>query len=122
MEHRRDVTTDVEIDVAIEQAKLLDGDPVAKTAQYVPQFKLLIVELTNGRRLVLPIEELQGLETATATQLQKIELHGLGTEISFPEPDVDLYVPTLIEGIYGNHRWMAELAKWGGRPKKAVAG
>jgi hypothetical protein len=141
MEQHRDVTTDAEIDAAIERAKLHDNDPVAKTAVYVPRLKLLMVQLTNGRRLALPIEDLQGLENATAKQLQKIEIFALGTEISFPEIDVDLYVPSLIEGVYGNRRWMSELGKRGGsakteakrrasrangakggRPKRAVAG
>ncbi len=113
----RVITTDAEIDAAIERAKLLDSEPLAKTAVYVPRLKLLIVELTNGRRLALPIEDLQGLENATAKQLQKIKIFALGTEISFPEIDVDLYVPSLIEGVYGNRRWMSELGKRGGSAK-----
>jgi hypothetical protein len=113
----RVITTDAEIEAAIERAKLLDGEPLAKTATYVPRLKLLIVELTNGRRLALPIEDLQGLENATAKQLQKVEIFALGTEISFPEIDVDLYVPSLIEGVYGNRRWMSELGKRGGSAK-----
>jgi len=117
MAQHRDVTTDAEIDAALEDAKLHDHDPVAKTAQYVPRYKLLIVELTNGRRLSLPIEELQGLENATAKQLQNIEILALGTDISFPSIDVDFYVPALIEGVYGNRRWMSELGKRGGSAK-----
>ena len=113
----RVITTDAEIDAAIERAKLLDGEPLAKTAQYVPRFKLLIVELTNGRRLALPIEDLQGLENATAKQLQNIEILGLGTGINFPDIDVGFYVPALIEGVYGNRRWMSELGKRGGSAK-----
>jgi hypothetical protein len=105
----RDVTTDAELDAALEQAKLHDNDPVAKTAQYVPRHKLLIVELTNGRRLALPIEDLLGLENATVKQLQNIEILGLGTGINFPDIDVGFYVPALIKGVYGNRRWMETL-------------
>jgi hypothetical protein len=75
------------------------------------------VELTNGRRLALPIEDLQGLENATAKQLRNIELFGLGTGITFPDIDAGFYVPALIEGVYGNRRWMAELGKKGGSAK-----
>ena len=113
----RMITTDAEIDAAIERAKLLDGEPLAKQVQYVPRFKLLIVELTNGRRLALPIEDLQGLENAAAKQLQNIEMLGLGTGINFPDIDVGFYVPSLIEGVYGNRRWMSELGKRGGSAK-----
>jgi hypothetical protein len=140
MDKHRDVTTNAEIDAALGRAKVHDNDPVAKTVQYVPSLKLLIVGLTNGRRLVIPVEDIQGLEKAKHRQLKNHELHGRGTDISFPEIDVDLYVPALIEGVYGNRRWMAELGKRGGsakteakqlasrangakggRPKKAVA-
>jgi hypothetical protein len=63
---------------------------------------------------VLPIEDVQGLGQATHEQIQNYELPGGGTGIRFPELDVDLYVPALIEGVYGNRRWMAQLGKKGG--------
>jgi hypothetical protein len=114
MTQARIVTTDAEIDAAIERAKLLDGEPLAKTAVYIPSLKVLMVRLTNGRRLVLPIEDLQGVENATAKQLQNIEILGRGTGINFPDIDAGFYVPSLIEGVYGNRRWMSELGKRGG--------
>jgi hypothetical protein len=63
---------------------------------------------------VLPIEDLQGVETATAKQLQNIEILGRGTGINFPDIGAGFYVPSLIEGVYGNRRWMSELGKRGG--------
>ena len=114
MVQARMITTDAEIDAAIERAKLLDGEPLAKTAVYMANLKVLIVGLTNGRRLFLPIEDLQGLQNATAKQLQNIEILGRGTGINFPDLDAGFYVPSLIEGVYGNRRWMSELGKRGG--------
>jgi hypothetical protein len=111
------VTTDAEIDAALDKAKLHDGGPRALTVEYIPDLKLLIVGLNNGRRLALPIEDVQGLGTATHKQLQNYLLLGRGTGISFPDLDVDLYVPALIEGVYGNRRWMAQLGKKGGASK-----
>ena len=108
------VTTDTEIEAALKRTKVHDSDPRAQTVEYVPVLKLLIVELSNGRRLVIPIEDLQGLDRATRKQIQNYELLGRGTGISFPDLDVDLYVPALIEGVYGNRRWMAQLGKKGG--------
>jgi uncharacterized protein DUF2442 len=108
------ITTDAEIDAAMERAKLLDGEPLAKTAVYIANLKVLMVGLTNGRRLFLPIEDLQGLQNATAKQLQNIEILGQGTGINFPDIDAGFYVPSLIEGVYGNRRWMSELGKRGG--------
>jgi hypothetical protein len=54
------------------------------------------------------------MENATAKQLQNIEILGRGTGINFPDIDAGFYVPSLIEGVYGNRRWMSELGKRGG--------
>jgi hypothetical protein len=111
------ITTDAEIEAALSRAKLRGGEPRAQSVMHVPDLKLLIVGLSNGRRLVLPIEDIQGLDGATLSQIQNYELLGNGTGISFPDLDVDLYVPALIEGVYGNRRWMAQLGKKGGSAK-----
>ena len=111
------VTTDDEIEAALEGAKLHEAEPRAQAIEHIPDLNLLIVRLSNGRRLVLPLEDLQGLGKATHKQIQNYELLGHGTGISFPELDVDLYVPALIEGLYGNRRWMAQLGKKGGAAK-----
>jgi hypothetical protein len=108
------ITTDAEIDAALERSKLHDSDPRALAVEHIPALKLLIVGLSNQRRLVLPIEDMQGLGNATHKQIQNYELLGHGTGISFPDLDVDLYVPALIEGVYGNRRWMAQLGRMGG--------
>ncbi len=117
MAEHRVVTTKAEIDAALARARRHDSEPRARTVEHIPNLNLLIVALSNGRRLVLPIEDVQGLGTATPEQLQNYELLGGGTGISFPALDVDLYVPALIEGIYGNRRWMAQLGRQGGRAK-----
>lgn len=111
------MTTDAEIEASLERAKMHDKDPVAESVEHVPGLSLLIVKLSNGRRLVIPIEDIQGLGTATHEQIRNYELFGRGTGISFPELDVDLYVPSLIEGVYGNRRWMAQLGRKGGKAR-----
>jgi hypothetical protein len=111
------VTTDAEIEAALKKAKLHDGEPRAQTVEHIPGLNLLIVGLSNRRRLVLPIEDVQGLGKATHKQIQNYELLGRGTGIGFPDLGVDLYVPALIEGVYGNRRWMAQLGRKGGRAK-----
>ena len=111
------ITTDREIQAALDRSKLHDSDPVARKVEHIPDLNLLIVGLSSGRRLVLPVEDLQGLDKATHKQLQNYELLGRGTGISFPDLDVDLYVPALIEGVYGNRRWMAQLGMKGGIAK-----
>jgi hypothetical protein len=108
------ITTEAEIREALAHAKLLRGEPLAESVEHIQKQNILIVGLNNGRRLALPVEELQGLEGATHKQLQNYELIGGGTGITWPDLDSDLYVPSLIEGRYGTKRWMAELGRKGG--------
>lgn len=117
MAEHKVITTDAEIEAALERARLHHGDPLAQSVEHIPDLNLLIVGLSNQRRLVLPVEDVQGLGSATHEQLRNYKLIGRGTGICFPELDVDLYVPALIEGVYGNRRWMAQLGKKGGRAK-----
>jgi hypothetical protein len=91
------VTTDNEIDAAWWRAKLRRDELLAQTVEHIPGLNLLIVGLSNHRRLVLPIEDLQDLGDATHEQLQN--------------------VPALIEGVYGNRRWMAQLGSRGGKAR-----
>jgi hypothetical protein len=111
------ITTDPEIEAALKKAKLLAHEPVAISVEHIPSLNLLIVELSNHRRLALPVEDLQQLGSATHAQIQNYQLLGRGTGIHFPDLDVDLYVPALIEGVYGNRSWMANLGKIGGMAK-----
>jgi hypothetical protein len=117
MAEHKVITTDAEIEAALKRAKLHDSEPRALTVEHISSLNLLIVGLSNKRRLILPTEEVQGLGKATHEQMQNYKLIGRGTGICFPELDVDLYVPALIEGVYGNRRWMAQLGKKGGRAK-----
>ena len=116
----KDVTTDADIDVALERAKPNDNDPLARTVQYVPLLRILIIGLSNGRRIALPIEDVPELSKATKKVLQNCELVGHGTAINFPDIDVALPIDGIIKGVYGKSRQMAELGqKDGGAKTKA---
>jgi hypothetical protein len=114
------ITTDAEIEDALKKATFREQEPLATTVEHIQDLNLLIVKLSNHRRLILPIEDVQGLDKATHDQMQNYELLGHGTGISFPDLDVDLYVPALMEGVYGNRRWMAHLGRKGGGAKTAA--
>jgi hypothetical protein len=112
----KDVTTDAEQDGAFERAKFHDND-LARTVQYVPLLKIIIIGLNNGRRIALPIEDVPALSKATKKALQNCELLGRGTAINFPDIDVALPIDGIIKGVYGKSRRMAELGQKDGRAK-----
>ena len=103
-------TTDAEIDAALERARLLPDPPMATSAAYDKRLDVIVLKLNSGRRVVIPRENLQGLESATEEQIAHIEIFG-GLDIAWPELDLDHYLPALMEGIYGSDRWMQSLDK-----------
>ncbi|MFZ0733242.1 MAG: DUF2442 domain-containing protein [Candidatus Sulfotelmatobacter sp.] len=112
----RIVTTDSEIERAVERARRLRGEPLVKEVEYRsgPGLDLLVLKLSDGRRHVIPREDLQGLESATKEQISRIEILGGGTGLHWPDLNVDLYVPALLRGTYGNRQWMAKIGQQGG--------
>jgi hypothetical protein len=111
----RILTTDAEIDAAIALAKLREPyRPKAVAAEYRAKEDVVAVKLASGVELVIPRELLQGLENATPDQVAQVEIWGPGSSLHWEPLDVDHYVPSLIEGVFGNRRWMSELGKRGG--------
>jgi hypothetical protein len=116
MANHKVVTTDAEIDAAIEQAKHMPDEPRAVHVEYVSGsgLELVILKMSDGRRHVIPREDLQGLATATPKQISRVEILGNGTGLHWPELDVDHYVPALLRHVYGNKQWMAKIGRRGG--------
>ena len=118
----RVVTTDAEIDRAINRAKSLQDEPRVTAVEYKPGpgLDLVILKLTDSRRYIIPLEELQGMQLATKEQIEQIEILGDGTGLHWPALDLDFYVPGLLRRVYGNKKWMAEIGRSGGSVKSAA--
>jgi hypothetical protein len=108
MAHGDVITTDAEIDAAYERARNSAPLPKALSACYNRALDVIVLHVDNGRRLVIPREELQGLEHATEEQIAEIEIFG-GLDIAWPRLDLDHYLPALVQGIYGSEKWMESL-------------
>src|ERR1700758_3957855 len=113
------VTSDAEIDHAIERAKTLQSEPRVNEVEYRPGpgLDLLILKLSDGHRHLIPREDLQGLQSATKEQIARVEILGNGTGLRWPALNLDHYVPSLLRRIYGTKRWMAEIGRRGGSVK-----
>lgn len=118
----RIVTNNSEIDRVIVRARRLRDEPLVREVEYKsgPGLDLLVLKLSDGRRHVIPREDLQGLQSARKEQVAKVEIVGGGTGLHWPELDADLYVPALLRGIYGNQKWMAEIGRRGGVARSAA--
>jgi len=122
MAKHRVVTTDAEIDVAIQRAAVLANEPRVLSIEYRPGrgLDLLILKMSDGHRCVLPREDLQGLQHATREQVAQVRILGKGTGLHWPALGVDLYVPALLRGIYGTRQWMSQIGRSGGTKTSAT--
>lgn len=122
MEMHKTVTSDEEIDRAITRAAALRDEPRVVKVEYRPGrgLNLLVLSLSDGHRHVIPVEDVEGLQAATREQIGDVEILGGGTGLHWPALDLDLYVPSLLRGVYGTRCWMAEMGRRGGAVSSAA--
>jgi Protein of unknown function (DUF2442) len=94
-------------------ARLREAGPTAVSASYNRRSDRIVVKLTSGIDVGFSPRDAQGLETAKPAQLDPIEISPSGLGLHFPKVDADLYLPALLEGVFGSRRWMA--ARFRGR-------
>jgi len=99
-------TTDEEIDAALERAKEFESYPRIIEAVYHPEPALdfLMLKLSDGRRLLIPREELPGLKNATPEQAKDFVLGPQRRDIWWPQLDDGLYLPDFLEYRWSNER------------------
>jgi hypothetical protein len=93
----------------------MQAHPRAVSARYDRRGARIVVTLSNGLDLGVPVGLAQGLTGAKASELAAIEITPTGLGLHWPKLDVDLYLPSLLQGLFGTRRWMAGiLGKAGG--------
>jgi len=113
---------DKKIERANQRAKQLQAShPTAVSAHYDARLGRVLVRLSSGLDVAFSPSDAEGLESATPSQLEPIEISPSGFGIHFPKLDADIYLPALLEGFLGSKRWMASrLGSAGGRRKSAA--
>lgn len=108
-------TTDDRIADSLAQAAHQGELPRIVEAVYHPEreLDLFVLKISDGRRLVLPREELQALDGATPEQTANFTIEPLGSHLWWPQLDNGHHLSALLEHRYGNDRWMAHLARRG---------
>jgi hypothetical protein len=93
----------------------------ATAARYDRRRGRIIVELNTGLELTFPPELAEGLQHADEDALAEIDITPSGLGLHWPALDADLYVPGLMQGVFGSRRWMArELGSRGGRARSSA--
>jgi hypothetical protein len=97
------------------------AQPHATSVRYERRGARIVVGLSNGLELGVPVDLAQGLAGAKHSDLSEIEISPTGLGLHWPRLDADLYLPALLEGLFGTKRWMAKLmGKAGGRSSSSA--
>jgi len=70
-----------------------------------------VVRLNTGLEVMFAPRDAEGLAGATAEQLAVIEISPSGLGLHFPSRDADIYLPSLLAGIFGSPAWIAAQQK-----------
>ena len=101
--------------------ELQSSVPRAVSARYDPKNKSIEIVLSSNLKVSFSPRHAQGLEKATPSQLQKIEISPSGFGIHFPKLDADLYLPAILQGFFGSRKWMASrLGQVGGKSRSVA--
>lgn len=93
----------------------------AVTARYDRRASRIVVGLNTGLELAFPPALAEGLAGAAPEELAEIEISPAGLGSHWPKLDADLYIPGLLQGVFGSRQWMAaQLGAAGGRASNPV--
>lgn len=93
----------------------------AVSARYDRRRSRVVVALNTGVELTFPAHLAEGLADASPDSLADIEISPAGLGLHWPQLDADLYVPALLQGVFGSKKWMArQLGAEGGRARTAI--
>lgn len=93
----------------------------AVAARYDRRRHRILVALHSGVEISVPVALAEGLADAPREALAEIEIAPSGLGLHWPQLDVDLYVPALLNGVFGSEAWMARtMGEKGGRARSAA--
>lgn len=107
--------SDIDLEQANARMRRLQQTAAVKAVTYEPAAKRVVIELITGIHLSIPVDRVEGLADASAGALEEMEISPSGLGIHWPQLDVDLYIPGVLQGNLGSRKWMArQLGKAGG--------
>jgi hypothetical protein len=96
---------------------MLKAYPTVLMAHYEPRLGQVIITLNTGFQFLLDPAKMKGLRGASRAALKDIEITGPGLGIYFPKLDVDVYIPSFLDGLSSTKSAAAQLGKAGGSAK-----
>ena len=113
--------TEVEFKRAEARAQKEREAGYVRSARYDRRRRRVILQLNTGVELSFAAEMAEGLAGASPGDLAQIEISPSGLGLHWPRLDADLYVPALLQGIFGSGNWMAaQMGAAGGKARSAA--
>jgi hypothetical protein len=84
-------------------------------ARYEPHGDLIDLTFAGGGSMAIPRKAVPGLERATPATIESVVVSPAGDALSWPALDVDIYVPGLVERVFGTRLFAAATGRRGGR-------
>jgi hypothetical protein len=93
----------------------------AAAARYDRKSRRVVVLLSNGLEVGIPIELAEGLTAQKASDLEEIEISPAGLVLHWPNVKADLYLPALMNDAFGRpqNRWDEYWSRWQDRPQRS---
>lgn len=85
------------------------NSPKAKKISYNSKTKRLVIDLESGVTTLIPVNLIQILQNATDEQISDVEIAVEGLYLRWISLDEDLFLPNLMQGIFGTRKWMDSL-------------
>lgn len=105
-----------QIDRAQADFKKIEGfEPLASGCRFDVADRMIVIEFSLGTEYRFPPRLAQGLQNASDEELANIEIFPSGNALRWPDLDVDMSIPSIMEGLLGNKAWMSALGAKGGR-------
>jgi hypothetical protein len=95
-------------------------EPRAISVSFDRSSGLIVIALKNGTFFSFPPILVQGLENATAEDLDDVWLDASGSSVHWDRLDADFNIARLVAGIFGTKVWMSELGRKGGQVTSAA--
>ncbi|TWF51918.1 DUF2442 domain-containing protein [Neorhizobium alkalisoli] len=93
----------------------------AVSARYDRRSGRLVITMNTDIQVAIPTSKIEGLSEADPEDLRDIEISSSGLGLHWPQLDADVYLPSLLQGIFGSRRWMAaQLGAAGGASRSAA--
>ena len=99
--------TEQDFDRARTRMETRREDGHATAARYDRKHARVVVDLDTGVQIAFPVARTEGLAGASASDLAEIEISPSGLGLHWPRLDADVYLPALLQGVFGSRRWMA---------------